>query len=513
MKAKEIILICAAAILSALGIGAFLIKVPIGVAKEWIWAYEKSPDWYRLLFAFPWIAIFWFFVIDNRIKRAVLRAGKALRTFIVWFVLCVFVFSSILFQKYDFYNTVASMSINSYGGAFVIESSKIGDIKGYLEGYPQYISSRSWEEFGTTRIISNPPGTQITFALLERALLRSDRNKVFFSKLFVPDDILPRDDMGKEIPFRLFSLAAVSAYFIYFAASLCVIPVYLLMEKLAQKQKALELIPFAVVIPSLLIFAPGKDVLQLPIFFFFWYFSYKALMDNKFITGLLAGMLFYLGLFFTMAMTIAPAVVIASCAIEVFKRRACGTKIDYRAGGKYFCALGAGFLIFAAVFYYWLHYDFVATLSAVFRNHADFYSYFPRTYSKWVYMDVLEFLVFIGMPLAVLFVYSSSAQMACLAKRDCRAFSAFFWGTFIVFAMLDVSGKNLGEAGRLWVFFMPAAAILIAGNFKVREMVSQKGLYILLLVQLIYTCACRICLDAKEVSSRIDEGVKALFYK
>jgi len=518
VKRGEKILLGCAGMLTAAGVTAFLLKVPIGVRGEWVHQYEEKPDLWRLVFVAPAAAVLYFFVFDAGFKRFLLKTRAVFRIVSVWLILGLLFLFSILFQRFDFYNSVISMCINSYGGAFVIENEKIKDIREYLELYPLYISEirtdgkAKWEEFGSTRVISNPPGTQVTLALLERTLLRTGENRIFFSRLFMPDDMLVTDADGDIVPDRLLSLAATGAYFIYLMASLSVIPLFLLLERIAGKKQALEMIPFCVVIPSLFIFAPGKDVLQLPLFFFFWYFSYRALADNKLLYAILAGAVFYLGLFFTLGMIVALAIVVGCAGIEYLLRKFRAAGISYASALKYCGGAAAGFGVFAGAFYWLLHYNFIACFKAVYANHARFYDSFSRTYSKWVLMNLLDFAIFLGLPLAVLLIFSAASQVKRLLKKDYPSISPYFWAVLIVFILLDISGKNLGETGRLWLFFMPLASVIAASVWKGRDAISARALYGLLALQLFYAAIVRICFDVKSVSARIAQGFEAIFW-
>jgi hypothetical protein len=85
------------------------------------------------------------------------------------------------------------------------------------------------------------------------------------------------------------------------------------------------------------------------------------------------------------------------------------------------------------------------------RNHAAFYDRYSRTYWKWLLVNPLEFAVAAGMPLAVLAVWGISGQWRASRGR----LPGHVWFGLGVLALLWLSGKNMGEAARLWILFIP----------------------------------------------------------
>ncbi len=76
----------------------------------------------------------------------------------------------------------------------------------------------------------------------------------------------------------------------------------------------------------------------------------------------------------------------------------------------------------------------------------------------WVLYNPLEFALFTGVPTSILLVAACGAEI--FRRREGKAvFSCAPWTLLGVLLVLDVSGKNLGETARLWMFLMPLAAV------------------------------------------------------
>jgi hypothetical protein len=80
------------------------------------------------------------------------------------------------------------------------------------------------------------------------------------------------------------------------------------------------------------------------------------------------------------------------------------------------------------------------------HHHGQFYALFPRSYTKWVLVDWLEFAVGVGIPAVVWAV-----RGLWLGKAP-----RFVWAALGVLALLDFGGLTLSEVSRLWLPWMPA---------------------------------------------------------
>lgn len=102
-----------------------------------------------------------------------------------------------------------------------------------------------------------------------------------------------------------------------------------------------------------------------------------------------------------------------------------------------------------------------------FRNHAAFYAKFDRTWWKWLLVNPVELGVAAGLPLAIL--ASLGLRLGPEVSSNPTPDAPPCPGSGLPFALvvtglaLWISGKNAGEAARLWIFLMPWLCLL-AGN-------------------------------------------------
>jgi hypothetical protein len=87
------------------------------------------------------------------------------------------------------------------------------------------------------------------------------------------------------------------------------------------------------------------------------------------------------------------------------------------------------------------------------ENHAEFYKHNPRSYAAWLIANVGELAWAVGPVMLVLAVVA----VVWRGRSSKNAAQWSFLGTagLLVIGLLWLSGKNMGEAGRLWISFLP----------------------------------------------------------
>ena len=90
---------------------------------------------------------------------------------------------------------------------------------------------------------------------------------------------------------------------------------------------------------------------------------------------------------------------------------------------------------------WWLNY----------QNHAGFYAQYQRTYWKWLLVNPVELCLAAGVPVALL----AAMSVLRLTKERRSTLMAVAWSMLFVGGLLWLTGKNSGEAARLWIVFLP----------------------------------------------------------
>jgi hypothetical protein len=122
-----------------------------------------------------------------------------------------------------------------------------------------------------------------------------------------------------------------------------------------------------------------------------------------------------------------------------------------------------------------------------FQNHAAFYDHYTRTYWKWLLANPIELVFAVGAPVILAAVIGFRKSVAAGWRR--RAMGPY-WCLTATWLVLWLSGKNMGEAARLWLIFMPWPVWLAAGFFAPRSdahgggQPSMRTAAVLILVQM-----------------------------
>ncbi|MFK7820214.1 MAG: hypothetical protein AB8G99_15945, partial [Planctomycetaceae bacterium] len=172
----------------------------------------------------------------------------------------------------------------------------------------------------------------------------------------------------------------------------------------------------------------------------------------------IAGLVFWLGMMLSLAML--PIAVIA--AVHAGLR----LRTDFPGPTqalKSIVGVIAAFAVTTIAVYLWSDINLWNAWILNYQNHAGFYQQFDRTYTKWILANPLELTLTLGSPLLVLTV----AGVASIV-RDRSQFSRYVTplAVMVVWSLLWLSGKNMGEAARLWVLLTPMFLWAAAASFR-----------------------------------------------
>lgn len=129
-------------------------------------------------------------------------------------------------------------------------------------------------------------------------------------------------------------------------------------------------------------------------------------------------------------------------------------------------------------------------------NHEAFYSQYPRTWWKWLLLNPLELAFAAGPPLALAGLAGVCSALRQLFSRvSLEPQKSLAAALFLVWLLLLLSGKNQGEAARLWTFITPwaavgAASLLTPGSLSAGVgRGTDRGVWLWLVVAQLVCCA------------------------
>ncbi|MDA0282887.1 MAG: hypothetical protein O3B13_08390 [Planctomycetota bacterium] len=245
---------------------------------------------------------------------------------------------------------------------------------------------------------------------------------------------------------------------------LAIVPIFVLIRHSCSREIAWRAAVFWPLLPALAIFIPKSDVLfVLPAALLMCSWMVAA-RRQSFLAGLLAGAFGWVGLFCSLAFLPIGLIGFVASLLSVARLREHEDESGFRLrllvwrmvtpvslwkpllGGL--VAVG-GLTIAVTVL---CEMNLLSVWIHNYRNHAAFYSQFSRTAWKWVLINPLELTLAAGVP-----VMSLAGRSTCRLARSGRAAlqQPLLLSFLFVWAMLWLSGKNSGEAARLWCPLLP----------------------------------------------------------
>lgn len=259
---------------------------------------------------------------------------------------------------------------------------------------------------------------------------------------------------------------------------LAVVPIFLLMRQSHSRSAAWQAAAFWPLLPALAIFIPKSDVLfVLPAALLTWTWV-SAARRPSFLLGAMAGAIGWVGLFCSLAFLPIGLIAFAASLLATVSRSEDESDANLTLkstirkllmpvslwqpilGG--IVAVGSLTLVVSLLcemnlLNVWVHN---------YHNHAGFYAKFTRTVWKWWLVNPLELIFAVGVPVGFLLGRSAFRRLTNLRALLQHPLLVSF---LTVWTLLWLSGKNSGEAARLWNPLLPALLVVAAGGLTVNN--------------------------------------------
>ncbi|MDA0833039.1 MAG: hypothetical protein O2955_06105 [Planctomycetota bacterium] len=216
-------------------------------------------------------------------------------------------------------------------------------------------------------------------------------------------------------------------------------------------------------IPALNVFLPKSDTLYPFLTLLLVWCALQGVRRKSWLWGCSTGFVLWLGL--SMSLALLPGLVLTLLLVvwEIFTSHRAnsqstrGESSTTSAWSQYIApiiAMGGSFALLVALVWWLTDLNLLNCWRMNLQNHAGFYTQYPRTYWIWLLVNPFELAIAFGLP--VTFAVISSYGRAGV---NFRRLPYAAWGPLIccplVWSLLWLSGKNMGEAARLWIFLLP----------------------------------------------------------
>ncbi|MFN9269837.1 MAG: hypothetical protein ACK5V1_14570 [Planctomycetaceae bacterium] len=253
------------------------------------------------------------------------------------------------------------------------------------------------------------------------------------------------------------------------AGALTVLPLWGLLRRALSDEHALLLAAFWPTLPALALFLPKSDgVFPLLGCGCLWAWNEALLARSAWgrsLLALVAGLVLWLGLLCSLAFLVILAAGLLLTARQGWKlvRPASSASSPLPATPRWsglLTVLGVGLatcLLATGLFTWLTGCDLLTVWRWNYLNHSRFYQQFTRTWWVWLLVNPVELLLAAGPPVVGL------AGLALIRSLTHRRVSPVAGSLALAWGLVYLSGKNRGEAARLWLLLMPTLLLLVGG--------------------------------------------------
>ncbi len=434
--------------------------IPLGIPGEWTWARRALAEIDPLevirtlsLCGGYWTAIVW---RERNHKSPV--------------VLCVIAFlwlNGVLYLQPDVQGLSRAPTVLYYKrteGYFWQAAFEVEDSKEFLAGYRAAISTGN-DPDRYLHIGTHPPGLTLGYrALLSlfqsspaltNAVIRLEPVSMKEAFEALGQFPTPKGEFTRENEATLWTATLLTLLAV---AGACW-PIYRLTARMSDPITAWRAAAIWPLVPSLVVFFPKSDLfcpMLATMSCWLWLEGWSRLSLWRCV---LAGMGFFCGLMITLALAPVALLLVIQTILERWTRKE--SFRERTAMGDIECVLAAllGFVVSLSALSIWGTCNLAGVWLQNLKNHGMFYDHNSRTYLGWLALNPIEAAIALGVPLAccaAMGLVRAWNRRSQTAVNDGPAI-AFSQGAawFAVWSILWLSGKNMGEAARLWIFLAP----------------------------------------------------------
>ncbi|HEX8932144.1 MAG TPA: glycosyltransferase family 39 protein, partial [Patescibacteria group bacterium] len=275
--------------------------------------------------------------------------------------------------------------------------------------------------------------------------------------------------------------ALFSAFFIPLLSTISLVPLYFSAKTLYGTRVAQRSIFLFFFIPTIVFFIPINDAFLHLFSITAFFFLLKGLEKNQKISFFLSGVFLLLGIFFNLSLL--PILLLLFIFALLFLRyKKAALLNNYLTAGIFF-SLGVFLPLFFLNLFF--HFNLIQVMHTI-TTHAP--GNLGRSYPLWLYFNIQDFLIFCGIPIALIFLLMIKKFFLQIIKNQLTAIDPLFVAFFMMIIVINFSGFVLGETGRLWSPYIPFMVLITVSFVTSKLKFSNKlfvGILILQIIQLL----------------------------
>lgn len=461
------------------------LRGPAPESSEWYWPYHLRPLdrwWAPVLAALVLLAVaaWWLGRREAQQRHAVmaltgLTAGSLLLQLALVYA-----------DRPQIAAELVDRTLSNLESGFFEPAAEIEDLHTMLRAYPQAMPG-----FVSEHARTHPPGLVVANWLTIRASAMLPGLSEAIARHVWP--LRCTDLWLLNRPPSTAAGLALWAILPLLAAALTSVPTYLLARRLLSPGAVRLATVLGVTMPALLLFAPKSVQLYAPLSLFTLLAFHTGLERRSLFWLFLSGLTLSIATF----LSLGNAALLLLLAVYAFlflwqrERR----QLTRRPGNwlpghlvtcsQYAIAFTLGALSLWLIF--WLGWG-VAPWHIFQTGLQQHYSLVTlhRRYDWWLLYNLIDLLIYAGLPLMVGFAGMLIQAIKDLPGQKTGPAATLALALLVLILVLDISGSVRGEAGRLWLFFMPFIA-LAGGAFLARALPGSRTAILIVGLQLAIT--------------------------
>lgn len=423
--------------------------LPLDVSGEWLWPQNPAPRWDELAAVF---AVFILFagctLCALSLWSSATRAQRAAAIAVLSALAGVLWLSSAKLSPAGLYEMPFAVAVPK-SNAYFFEATTVKSLKAYLAAYEEASRQGPFR----VQLSTHPAGPVVMFYAVQQLFrwspLLTERTLGMASWLAPPEGDIEASLVQGLLPAErsLRAAAWASAFILILCAVLALPALYALCARLISPTAGVIAVGFFAPCPALHLFSPALDQTLVLLAILVVWLLFMAVEKNSWAMGLGVGVLVVVALQFSISLVVVVAVGAGTLAL---------TRFSLRRGLPIRALIGAagGLAIFSGLLAVLFDYNTLEVWIECARQNAHFNRLAGRAYGSWLALNVIEWAVFLGMPAAVLSGASAVRRSRC----------AVAVALYVILLILNVTGANRGEVGRLWMPLMPLACVAAAAE-------------------------------------------------
>jgi len=457
-------------------------SVPLGIPGEWTWErVTPEPDLLWNLSGAVVAACLFIGFVRQGWRRFEFFSGQGFQAFEIglWLVgLIVFSFAWlwIVQEISPARNRLGKSAFVLYyassSGYFTRARYGEPDITAFLAGYEGLMREGDVLHTGT-----HPPGLFVAFYGMIAACESSSKLCTFLDETQPLSfrealDVIASNGLRRRVARPILPLDRrvlwLATLLVMASASLTVVPLFGLLRRYCSIQTAWVGAALWPALPAVAVFIPKSDVV-FPLIGMTLLWLWLTAWDRRSVfLASLAGTVAWIGL--NCSLAFLPVLLLAAVMSlgKVFlhrestnntmdKRPQDGPSIVSSSLKHVLCIVSAitCFLLLIFVVRHFLQVNLFHVWRLNYQNHAGFYQQFSRTYWKWLVINPVEVSFAAGWPVVAMAAGTCWNLFRRSFQRRPDEKDLLAWSVAGVWGLLWLTGKNSGEAARLWIVLLP----------------------------------------------------------